>query len=200
MSRLDYLTPDAMTEAQRALYDGINGGKRSQGPKGGRLTNAEGGLVGPFNAWLYSPGVGEAVHRLGEAVRFDISLAPNLLELAVLVIGREWSAQFEWWAHARYALRDGVAADVIDAIKERREPHFEDPQERLVYAFCRELVDTRRVSDETYRSCVELLGESGVVDLVALLGYYSVVSMTLNVFEVPLPAGQTPPFEEPPRA
>ena len=197
MSRLSYLTAEEMSGAQRELFESIRGGKRSQGPKGGNLTGAEGGLVGPFNAWLYSPEVGSAIHRLGEAVRFGTSLKPNLLELAVLVVGREWSAQFEWWAHARYALRDGVAESVVEAIKAREEPEFDDPEEATVHAFCRELMDTRRVSDATYRRAIDLLGESGVVELIGLLGYYGLVSMTLNVFRVPVPPGQTPPFEEP---
>ena len=115
------------------------------------------------------------------------------------MIGREWSAQFVWWAHERFARRDGVGEEVIRAIKERRDPPAGDPAERAVHRFCRELIDTRRVSDATYKATVELLGEAGVVELVALLGYYSVVSMILNVFAVELPPGQTPPFEEPPR-
>lgn len=198
MSRLDFLVPTKLGAEQRRLYESIAGGKRASGPKGGRLVNAEGGLVGPFNAWLYSPEIGKRIHELGEAIRFESALPQNLLEIAVLVIGREWSAQFEWWAHERFARRDGVADDVILAIKERRAPPFTDAAERAVHRFCRELIDSRRVSDATYAATVELLGEGGVVELLALLGYYSLVSMTLNVFRVDVPPGQTPPFEEPP--
>ena len=203
MSRLAFITPEKpgaseLAQAQQRLYESILGGKRASGPKGGRLTNPEGGLVGPFNALLHSPEIGTRIHEFGEAIRFSSSLPQNLLEIAVLVIGREWSAQFEWWAHERFARRDGVGEEVIRAIKERRDPPAGDPAERAVHRFCRELIDTRRVSDATYKATVELLGEAGVVELVALLGYYSVVSMLLNVFAVELPPGQTPPFEEPP--
>jgi len=198
MSRLKGLVPEELDDAQRTLFDAIAQGPRSRGPKGGRLTDASGAFIGPFNALLYSPTIGKAVHEFGEAIRFSSSLKPNLLEVAVLVIGREWSSQFEWWAHERFARRDGVSPDVIDAIRERRDPPFEDDEEALVHRFCRELIDQRRVSAPTYREAVALLGEAGVFELVALLGYYSTISMVLNVFEVPVPEGASPAFPEPP--
>jgi 4-carboxymuconolactone decarboxylase len=116
----------------------------------------------------------------------------------VLVIAREWSAQFEWWAHARLARRAGVAPEISAAIHERRDPPFQDAEERLVYRFARELIDTRRVTDATYRTAVDQLGEAGVTELTALLGYYTLVSLLLNTFAVPVPEGVDPPFLEPP--
>lgn len=197
--RLAYLTPDRLSEEQRCLYDAIIGGQRSRGPKGGTLTNAEGGLIGPFNALLRSPPIGNAVHELGEAVRFASTLPPKLLEIATLVVGAEWKSQFEFWAHARFAKRDGVSDKVIDAIRQGEEPPFgpDEADQRAVWTFCRELHDRRRVSDATYRGVVLVVGERGAFELVMLQGYYTMVSMSLNTFEVPLPDGQTPPFAEP---
>ena len=198
MSRLKGLVPEELDDVRRALFEAIAEGPRSRGPKGGRLTDASGALIGPFNALLFSPTIGTAIHQLGEAIRFSSALKPNLLEVAVLVIGREWSAQFEWWAHERFALRDGVDQAVIDAIRDRRDPPFDNPEEALVHRFCRELIDRRRIADPTYREAVALLGEGSVVELLALLGYYSMISMILNTFEVPVPEGAEPPFSEPP--
>ena len=120
----------------------------------------------------------------------------NVIEVAILVMAREWRAQFEWWAHALLARREGVPEDVIAAIGEGSPPRFENLDEELVYDFARELLETRRVGDGTYEAVVERFGNEGVMDLVTLLGYYSLVSMTLNVFDVAVPEGQAIPFPE----
>lgn len=194
--RLEYLRPEGLSEDQQALWDDLVGGKRAAGRGSNFLTNEEGGLVGPFNAWLYSPKVGQRVQRLGEALRFGSSLPDVLLEVAILVTAQHWRAHFEWWAHARLARRAGVAPAAIAAIHEGREPEFDDADQRLVYDFCRGLLANKRVGDETYGKIRELLGEQGLVDLISLLGYYGLVSMTLNVFEVPLPEGIEAPFDD----
>ena len=207
MTRIERLSPDRLSSEQQKLYEAILGGRRAQSAanlassaageragagaaRGGGLTDEHGGLVGPFNAWLLSPTIGDRIQRLGEAIRFGSSLPDNALEVAVLVVGAEWRAEFEWWAHARLARRAGVGADVIAAIKEGREPVFPDAGEEAAYRFAKELLGRRRVSDDTYRAARDRFGENGVMDLVTLLGYYTLVSMTLNVFEVPLPEGQ----------
>lgn len=195
MGRIPLLTPQELSTEQKQLYDAILGGPRSRGGTGRGLTDARGALVGPFNAWLFAPQIGERVQQLGAGVRFSSSLADNLLEVAILVMAREWSAQFEWWAHAILARRAGIAPQTIAAIKQRRRPDFQDPDEALVHDFSRELLEHRRVGEATYRQAVERLGHQGVVELVTVLGYYALISMTLNVFEVRVPEGQTPPFE-----
>ena len=113
MSRLPLLRDDELEEEQRALYRAILGGKRGQGGGTSGLTYSGSGLVGPFNAWLRSPEIGERAQRLGEALRFSSSLPANLLEIAILVTAQHWRAQFEWWAHARFAQRAGVGDHVI---------------------------------------------------------------------------------------
>jgi 4-carboxymuconolactone decarboxylase len=201
MARLEGLSIDRLSTEQRALYDAILAGRRGQasataGREGaaGGLLDATGALVGPFNAWLLSPAIGDRIQRLGEAIRFGSSLPQNVLEVAILVEAREWRAEFEWWAHVRLARRAGVGAEVIAAIQDQREPVFSDTGEEIAWRFSRELLERCRVSAATYRAARERFGENGVMELVTLLGYYTLVSMTLNAFEVPLPEGQAPAF------
>ena len=194
MSRISYITPENFTEAQQHLFKSITGGKRGEGRAPEDLLNAEGGMSGPFNAWLRSPALGDAAQRLGETVRFESTLPPQLRELAILVVAAKWKAQYEWWAHERIARREGLEEGVIESVKAGMRPDSSDPAEAVVYNFARELLDEHRVSDHLYNEAVELLGEAGVAELVILLGYYTLVSMTLNVFEVPVPADETAPF------
>jgi 4-carboxymuconolactone decarboxylase len=188
---LPLLRRDQLDQSQAALFDAL-----TSGPRGSRIVDAEGRLTGPYNAWLYSPGIGDAAQRLGAALRFRSTLPAPLLELAILITAREWTAQFEWWAHARLAGQAGLDPAIIEAIKERRRPAFPALEQETVYEFCRELLATRRVSQPVYARAVALLGAAGVLELVTLLGYYALISMTLNVFEVPLPPGVEAPFQE----
>ena len=194
MSRISYITPKNFTEAQQRLFKSITGGKRGEGRAPEDLLNSEGGMSGPFNAWLRSPVLGEAAQRVGEAVRFESALPPQLRELAILVVAAKWKAQYEWWAHERIARREGLDEGVIESVKAETLPDFSNSTESVVYNFARELLDEHRVSGHLYDEAVELLGETGVVELVILLGYYTLVSMTLNVFEVPVPVGEDAPF------
>jgi 4-carboxymuconolactone decarboxylase len=201
MARLQGLSLDRLTAEQRTLFDAILSGRRGQaltaaanaGAAGG-LLDASGALVGPFNAWLLSPAIGDRIQRLGESIRFGSSLPQNVLEVAILVEAREWRAEFEWWAHVRLARRAGVGNEVIAAIQDQREPVFDDRGEEIAWRFSRELLERRRVSATTYGAAREHFGETGVMELVTLLGYYTLVSMTLNAFEVPLPEGEAPAF------
>ncbi|MEE8398177.1 MAG: carboxymuconolactone decarboxylase family protein [Desulfobacterales bacterium] len=190
--RLASLVPEMMDDEQRDLYNSINTGERAKVS----LTDDRGALVGPYNTWLYSPYVGERIQQLGAALRFHNALPPNLLELAILMIGCRWSAQFEWWAHARLAKRAGLSDETIDHIKSRERPESATPDELIVHDFCLELLDGKRVSDDRYQETKALIGEKGIVDLISLMGYYTMISMTLNVFEIPLPEGEALPFDE----
>ena len=194
MSRISYITPENFTEAQQRLFKSITSGKRGEGRAPEDLLNSEGGMSGPFNPWLRTPLLGDAAQRLGETVRFESTLPPQLRELAILIVAAKWKAQYEWWAHERIARREGLDEEVINSVKAETPPDYSNPTEAVVYNFARELLDEHRVSDSLYDEAVELLGETGVVELVVLLGYYTLVSMTLNVFEVPVPAGESAPF------
>jgi 4-carboxymuconolactone decarboxylase len=202
MSRLALLAPESLNDAQRKIYDAITTGPRTTKiPPGTGLTlNTPAGLPGPFNAWMYSPVIGNLVQELGAALRYSSSLPNNLLEIAVLMVGKQWLAQFEFWAHARLARAAGVSDAAIEAIRTGAEPRFDKPEEMQIYLFAKEFIETRRVSDKTYADTRAVIDENGLVDLVALMGYYTIVSMTLNCFQVPLPEGQKNPFAEPAHA
>jgi 4-carboxymuconolactone decarboxylase len=137
----------------------------------------------------------DRAQNLGAFCRFATSLPARLSELAILIIGAHWKAGFEWWAHAPIALRAGIEQAVIDALRKGEIPHFINSDEAAVYAFTSELLTTRQVSDATYKRAVDELGIKTVVELVGILGYYSLISMTIVAFAVPLPAGEVAPFD-----
>ena len=197
MARLDPITHDSLNDEQRALWDDITTGPRAnpERPHGG-LTGADGALVGPFNALLLSPAVGGAVQQLGAAIRYQTSLDADMLEVAILTIGGHWRANFEFWAHARLAAGAGVPQDAIDAIHDGRPPDFADPRLALVYRFGRELIETQRVSGETYDALKGIVGEAGVFEVASVMGYYALVSIGLNTFEAAMPPGVAAPFED----
>lgn len=181
MTRLPPLDPAALTGGQKALYDKIVSGPRGR-------------VAGPLEVMVRCPEVCDPLQELGSRLRFDGVLAGKLRELAILVAARFWTAQFEWHAHARIAGEEGLDAAVIAAIAEGATPMLATPEENAVYAFCRELHETRAVSEATYAEAVDALGQEAVIELTVLSGYYTTVSMILNTFEVPVPDGITPPL------
>lgn len=189
-ARLPYLRRDDLDDAGRAVWDAL------VGTRGRTVVNEEGGLVGPFNAWVHAPGAGARLSALGATLRFETSIDRRLLELAIIVVAAHWKAEFEWWAHARMAREHGVPDAVIAAVGRGETPSFEADDERLVYAVSRQLVADGRIDDATFASAVELLDHRGVVELVSLCGYYTLVSFTLNAFAVPLPPGVAPAWPE----
>ena len=180
--RLTALNPATLTPEQKTVYDAIAAGPRGR-------------VQGPLAIWLHSPGLAENAQRLGAFCRFGTSLEPRLSELAILVTGRVWSAQFEWAVHKPIALKAGLSEAVVDAIRDRRTPPFEKTDERVVHDFARTLHIDRKVPQALYDEAVAVLGATGVVDLDGILGYYTLISMTINAFNVPLDAGQTPELE-----
>jgi 4-carboxymuconolactone decarboxylase len=186
MSRLPYLRRDDLDDAGRAVWDGL------ESSRGRTVVNDDGGLVGPFNAWVHAPVVGRRLSGLGATLRFETSIERRLLELAIIVVAAHWKAEFEWWAHARMAREHGVADEIVDAIRRGETPAFVADDEALVHDFARQLVVAGRVDDPTYAGAAELLGDQGVVELVSLCGYYTLVSFTLNAFMVPLPPAAAP--------
>jgi 4-carboxymuconolactone decarboxylase len=158
------------------------------------VSGPRGGLRGPFEPWLRSPVLADRAQKLGEYCRFNNSLPRDLSELAICLIGRHFKAQFEFYAHARLAKEAGLSADIVEAIRVRATPPFKRDVEKVVYDFVTEYLDTNRVAASNYKRAVDAFGEQGVVDLVGVCGYYMLVSMTLNVFEVPLPPGEPEPL------
>lgn len=180
-ARLPPLARDAMTPDQLRVLDAIEAGPR-------------GGSRGPFAALLRSPQVADCVQRLGEQLRFRSSIPSALNELAILVCGRAWSAQFEFFAHAELARGAGLPEPIVAALAAGREPPDMDGDQRAVWAFCEALQRTRFVPDAVYADAVARFGEHGVIDLIAVSGYYTLVSMVLNVARVTVPEGARLPL------
>ena len=187
MARLKPLDPAALRGEQKALYDKIVSGPRGR-------------VGGPLEAMVICPAAGDPLQELGGRLRFDGVLPGKLRELAILVAARFWTAQFEWHAHARIAREEGLDEAAITAIAEGAAPALATPEEKAVYAFCRELHETRALGAATYAEAVETLGQEAVIELTVLSGYYTTVSMILNTFEVPLPEGVTPPLAPLPKS
>jgi len=186
VSRLAYLRYDQLDPDRQEVWDSV------VGSRGGELVNAQGGLIGPFNAFVQAPGVGRHLSALGRVLRFETSIERRLTEIVIITVGARWKAEFEWWAHARMAREHGVANAVVDAIGRGEDPVFEAADERTVHAVARQLTDSGRLDQDTYDRAQRLLGDTGVVELVALCGYYTLVSFLLNAFAVPLPPGAAP--------
>jgi 4-carboxymuconolactone decarboxylase len=176
MTRYRKLERGELSEAQRRVWDDVVAGPRHAVPP-------------PAHVWLNSPGLADHAHKLGAHVRFGTDFSPRLTEIAILVTARYWTAQFEWQAHSRLARQAGLAEEVIVAIAERRPPVLTDPDEQLVYDFCSTFYRNHGVDDGLFEKVKQRFGERGLVDLTGLIGYYSFVSVTLNVFEVPVPPG-----------
>jgi len=181
MPRLTPLDLNKLDPEQKKVADAIMSGPR-------------GGLRGPFEPWLRSPVLADRAQKLGEYCRFDNSLPRDLSELAICLVGRHFKAQFEFYAHARLAREAGLSEDIIEAVRLRATPPFKRDVEQVIYDFVTEYLDTNRVATPNYKRAVEAFGEQGVVDLVGVCGYYMLVSMTLNVFEMPLPPGEPEPL------
>jgi 4-carboxymuconolactone decarboxylase len=177
--RFPTLTPDQMTPAQRQVAEAIMAGPRK-------------GLGGPFNTWLRSPELADKLQQVGEHLRFHSSIPPRLNEFAILLTARAWDADYEWSAHYPLALKAGLAPALAADVAAGRRPAGMAADETAVYDFVTELRATHRVSDPTYAAARAVLGDQGVVDLVALSGYYDLVSMTLNVAQVAAPPDGPP--------
>ena len=177
--RFQPLAYDQMTPEQKGLADSILAGPRTS-------------LDGPFNVLLRSPEMGDLAQKLGAYARFHSSLPPRLSELAILITARFWTAQFEWQAHHKNALAAGLSPAIIDAIAAGKRPLAMQPDEEAVYNFCTEVLNTKQASDAIFQAAKEKFGERGVVDMMAVVGYYQFVSLLLNVDRYPLADGAQP--------
>jgi 4-carboxymuconolactone decarboxylase len=183
MTRLPFLRRAQLDIHGAAVWDAV------ADPRGNAVVTADGGLAGPFNAWLHAPALGRSMVELVQTLRFGTSLERRLIELAIVVVAAHWKSEYEWWAHAAMARDHGVGARALDALRRGEVPHFDTPDEAVVYDFTRQLVATGVVSDEAYEQALTLLAPAGVVELVSVCGFYTLVSFTLNAFAVGLPSG-----------
>jgi 4-carboxymuconolactone decarboxylase len=175
--RLKLLSPGEMNPDQKATYDEAIAGKRGSAPP-------------PMMAWLNSPEMARHATRLGEVVRFGTVFPAKLSEIAILVTARHWTSHYEWYAHRRLALKGGMDPKIIDAIRDRRTPDFDDPKGAMIYDVAKALHEGHTLPKPLYEAAVELLSMRGLVEVIGLCGYYTMVSMTLNTFEFDLPDGQ----------
>jgi 4-carboxymuconolactone decarboxylase len=179
MPRLPDIDPKDYTADQKAVADAITAGPRGE-------------VRGPFKMLMHNPKAADAVQRMGAYLRFDGKIDGRLRELAIIMTGRHWTAQYEWYAHASIAEKEGLDTAIIDAVAERRRPDFKNKDEEVIYNFVTELNEQHKVSDASFKAAQDLLGNDGVVELIMLCGHYSVISMVLNTFEVEVPGGLKP--------
>lgn len=183
MPRLDLPPEEAMSPEQREACAEAVAGVRGRVPA-------------PMIAWIRNAELARRGQKLGELLRYQTTLEPALSELAILVCARHWTSHHEWTAHKREGLKAGIAPEVVAAIAARREPELPDERSRAVYDVSRTLLATGRVPAPLYASALAVLGEQGLVELVGILGYYCLVALTLNTFELGLPGSFAPELEE----
>lgn len=176
--RLSPPDPTTYDWRQKEVSDAIASGPR-------------GGVRGPLAIWLHRPELAARAQDLGRYCRYDTVLDDKLSELAILVTGRVFESEYEWQVHKGIALKAGLPPDVIEAIRLNQRPEFDDPAQEVVHDVARAAHEQRQVDDELYARAVTEIGEAALVDLIGLLGYYTLISLTINVFKVP-PLGDDP--------
>ncbi len=179
MSRVPVLQVEDLTAEQKRIYD--------------EIARPRGGVVrGPFPIWLRNPALADRANQFGNALRVHAKLEKRLFELMVLIIARHWSAQYEWFSHAKSALKAGLSPRIVEAVRDRRSPEFVREDERLVYEIITELVETRTLSQPSYDRVLAALGLDLLIELITAAGFYTMVAMMLNAFDAPVPNGERP--------
>lgn len=171
--------------SQRAVYDEVTGGRRANGPF--RVADERGHLLGPFNALLYSPDVGDAVQRLGQALRFRGTLTARVRELVICAVAAEWHSEYEWYAHSRVAADAGLTPGQLGAIRAGEVPDGLDLAEDAALAMTRSLLRPREVSEALYARVTAVLGQAGAVEVAILVGYYQLLAGLLAACDIGAP-------------
>ncbi|MBI07184.1 MAG: carboxymuconolactone decarboxylase [Rhodospirillaceae bacterium] len=184
MSRIPLPKEEELDDTQRKVYNDIKAGKR-------------GAVLDLFMMLMHNAELADRAQRLGVLLRYDTSLETRLSELVVLTTAKHWNSSYEWHFHEEEARTGGLADEIIDAIRVGNVPNFRNSDEAALYAYTREILDNRHASDETYQTALNLIGNAGMVELTCLIGYYSMIAMTLNEHGVPLPEGAVPQLPSP---
>ena len=171
MARIAPLDPENLSPERKEVYDAIASGPRGE-------------VVGPLAVWLNRASLADKAQKLGQYCRYDSSLEPRLSELAILVTARVWDAAFEWQSHEPPARAAGLGHEIIESLRRDEEPVFDKPDEAVVYEVSRTLNHERGISQDLYDRAEKLLGKDGLVDLIGVLGYYALISMTIKAFDV----------------
>jgi 4-carboxymuconolactone decarboxylase len=180
--RFPQLTMDQLDEKQKPLGEQI-------------MKVSSVGLGGPYNPMIRSPMLGQRLYDLFYYLRWQTSVPTKLNEFAILIIGRQWRSQVEWFAHAPLAAKAGLSADIIAELKAGKRPSGMAEDEAVVYDFVTELTTTQKVSDETYARAKKVFNDQQIVDLTAVAGNYVMVAMILAMAEETVPPGKEPPFK-----
>lgn len=183
MSRIPRLTPDDLDDAQREVYQAIAGGPRAQ-RSAFSLTDENGVLEGPFNAMLLHPPLGDALQRLGSAIRYDGTLSARAREIAILAVAAHWQSDFEQYAHERVGVQIGLTQDEITALREGKRLQFADPEEAAVAEAAGRILDHNALTEAEYAEAAESLGPAKLFELTTLIGYYGVLALQLRIFDV----------------
>lgn len=173
--RIPNLEYEEMNNEQKRIYDDITSGPR-------------GGVRGPLAIWMQRPGLADNAQSLGEYARYNSSLEPSLSELAICIIARIWQSEYEWRVHSKIAIDAGVDPQIIESLRFGKKPEFQSKEQAIIYKFTLTLHKNRFVDNNLYDETIKCLGKDRLVDLVGVLGYYTLISMTINVFEVTHPA------------
>lgn len=192
LGRLPAPTRADLTDESRVVYDAITTGPRAANGLPPAVADADGRLQGPFNAMVHaSPGVGDALQRLGAEIRYGSALSDRHRELAILTVAAHRRCEFEWAAHAGLGSKSGLSDDILEGVA-RGDAGFFEHDDALVHRAVTELVSGRDLSQDTYEKVSEVLGLSGAVDLVILVGYYDSLALTIRAFRAPLPNDADP--------
>ena len=180
--RFPQLTMDGLNEAQKPLGEQV-------------MKVSSVGIAGPYNPMMRSPVLGQLLFDLFHYLRWETSVPTKLNEFAILIIGRQWRSQVEWYAHAPLAAKAGLAPDIIAELKASKRPSGMAEDEALVYDFVTELTAAQKVSDHTYARAKKVFNDQQIVDLTAVAGNYVMVAMLLAMAEETVPPGKEPPFK-----
>jgi 4-carboxymuconolactone decarboxylase len=178
MSRLPPIDVERLTPEQKRVYDDIAGGRKT--------------VRGPFPIWLRNPKLAEHANQFGIALRDHSTIGRRIFELCVITVCRAWSVQYAWSSHAPQAELQGIAPEIVAAIRENRTPDFKRDDERIAYEVATEIMATKELSRTSYDSAIAQFGEQGMVELISTIGYYAMVGIFLKSFGVPTPDGSTP--------
>lgn len=180
--RFPVIPPDQMTPRQKEVADAIAGGPR-------------GGLRGPYLALIHHPELADKLQALGEHLRYGAAISPANIEMVVLIVARHMNCQYEWFAHERIARNTTDLADgIIKALQVDAVPAVMTDEQKTLYGFCKEVIAQGRPTDSTYDQAIRHFGREGVLDIISLVGYYSLIAMVLNTSQIPLPEGTVPPL------
>ncbi len=184
-SRFAAPAPDKLTAEQKAWADAI-----SAPPRNAKYANP------PYRAYIQSPELAKRLSNLSDYLRWNTSLSPRLSEMAILITARQWTAQYEWFAHYPLAIKGGLDPKVADALSLGKRPDGMKPDETALYDLATQLYRDKKVSNAAYKAAFDAFGERGIMDIIGIIGYYDLVSMTLITMEAQSPNDSVKPLPQ----